>query len=294
MRNNKKLFKFLKVTPFLVFLILFGNGCSNLGKININSKKENDIDKYSKVVALTSLTADIVNKLSPKSLVAIPGSSLFKNKEEFSNKIVVSQGRTPPNLEKIISLQPDLVLGAKGFHDKPLSQINNLGIQTITTEVRNLEDLNQLVEKISNYLDVDNPSLYSFAPFCYKSEQDISSDSTVVLVSSAPLLSPNKNSWAGSLLDEFSINNLIRNIQSKSGFDGYVTLSPEVLLDKNPDNIILVDTGNDMKKSFLNKSYASNLKAVNNDNIYTFNYYGLINPGSMESINDACAKLKNI
>ena len=63
------------------------------------------------------------------------------------------------------------------------------------------------------------------------------------------------------------------------------------MLEKNPDNIILIDTGNDMKKLFLSKSYSSNLKAVKNNNVYNFNYYGLINPGSIDSINDACKKL---
>ena len=287
-------YKLLKIIPFLIFLILFGNGCSNQRKIDINSKKENQVDNYSKVIALTSLTADIVNKLSPESLVAIPSSSLFKNKKEFSNKIVVTQGRKPPNLEKIISLQPDLVLGAKGFHDKALSQIDSLGIDTISTEIKNFSDLELLIERISTYLIVDNPSLYAYAPSCNKSNRDISSDSTIVLVSSSPLLSPNKNSWAGSLLENFNVNNLIGDFQSKSGFQGYVTLSPETLLEKNPDNIILIDTGNEMKELFLSKSYSSNLKAVKNDNVYSFNYYGLINPGSMESINNACDKLKSL
>ncbi len=285
-------YKLLKIIPFLLFLILFGNGCSNQRKIDINSKKENQVENYSKVIALTSLTADIVNKLSPESLVAIPGSSLFKNKKEFSNKIVVTQGRNPPNLEKIISLQPDLVLGAKGFHDMALSQINNLGIQTLSTEIKNFNDLQLLIDKISTKLGVDNQSLSYLAPNCNYRGGTPPYRSTIVLVSSSPLLSPNKNSWAGSLLDEFNITNLIRDIQSKSGFDGYVTLSPEILLEKNPDNIILVDTGNDMKKLFLSKSYSSNLNAVKNDNVYNFNYYGLINPGSMESIDYACKKLK--
>ena len=62
-------------------------------------------------------------------------------------------------------------------------------------------------------------------------------------------------------------------------------------LEKNPDNIILIDTGIDMKELFLSKSYSSNLKAVKNNNVFTFNYYGLINPGSIDSINAACEKL---
>ena len=49
-----------------------------------------------------------------------------------------------------------------------------------------------------------------------------------------------------------------------------------------------------MKKLFLSKPYSSNLKAVKNNNVFNFNYYGLINPGSIDTINDACEKLINL
>ena len=32
----------------------------------------------------------------------------------------------------------------------------------------------------------------------------------------------------------------------------------------------------------------------NNSEVISFNYYGLINPGSLKTINDACRKLSNI
>lgn len=280
----------------LILASVFLNGCQvKTNKLSLNETDSLiDIQNDKQVVALTSLTSDLVYRLKPSSLKAIPGSRLLAGKDEFKDKVIVSQGRNPPNIEKIISLKPDLVLGAKGFHDKALSQIDSLGINTISTEIKNFSDLELLIERISTYLLVDNPSLYAFAPSCNKSTRDISSDSTIVLVSSSPLLSPNKNSWAGSLLEKFDVNNLIGDFQSKSGFQGYVTLSPETLLEKNPDNIILIDTGNDMKELFLNKSYSSNLKAVKNDNVYSFNYYGLINPGSMESINNTCDKLNSL
>ena len=289
-------FKSKCLSFILILASVFLNGCQfKTNKLSLNEIDTlNDIQNDKQVVALTSLTSDLVYRLKPSSLKAIPGSRLLVGKDEFKDKVIVSQGRNPPNIEKIISLKPDLVLGAKGFHDKALSQIDSLGIDTISTEIKNFSDLELLIERISTYLIVDNPSLYAYAPSCNKSNRDISSDSTIVLVSSSPLLSPNKNSWAGSLLENFNVNNLIGDFQSKSGFQGYVTLSPETLLEKNPDNIILIDTGNDMKELFLSKSYSSNLKAVKNDNVYSFNYYGLINPGSMESINNACDKLKSL
>ena len=285
----------IKKEYYYIFLLasIFLFGCS----INLplkNSSLSRDTKDNKRVIALTSLTADLVDRLNSKSLLGIPGTSLLKSKEQFKDKVIVSQGRNPPSIEKIISLQPDLVLGAKGFHTKALSQLNDLGIETISTEIKNLNDLELLINRISKNLGVDNQSLLSLVPNCEKTTGEFPSRSTIVLVSSAPLLSPNKNSWAGSLLNEFNINNLISDIQSKSGFDGYVTLSPEVLLDKNPDNIVLIDTGNDMQNLFLGKSYTSKLKAVNSNNVYTFNYYGLVNPGSIESINNACKKLKKL
>lgn len=280
-------------TIFLLSSLLLVSCSSKLNNysLNVNETSGNTQRSKKRVVALTSLTADLVNRIDSDSLLAIPGSSLLKNNELFKDKIVVSQGRNPPNIEKIIALKPDLVLGAKGFHDKALSQINDLGIGTISTEIKNWNDLELLSNEISKYLNINNPSLYTLAPYCKPYPGETATDSTIVLVSSSPLLSPNKKSWAGSLLNKFYINNLVRDIQSKSEFGGYVTLSPEILIEKNPDNIILIDTGNDMKELFMSKSYSSNLKAVKNNNVFNFNYYGLINPGSIDSINNACEKL---
>jgi len=285
--------KYYSYIFLLASLILFGCS-SNYIKLPLENTSLSEESKVNnrRVVALTSLTSDLVDRINTNYLLGIPGSSLLRSKEQFKDKTIVSQGRNPPSIEKIISLKPDLVLGAKGFHTKALSQLNSFGIETISTEIKNFNDLQLLIDKISINLGLDSQSLLSLAPNCKSTIGSSSSGSTIVLVSSSPLLSPNKNSWAGSLLDEFNITNLIRDIQSKSGFDGYVTLSPETLLEKNPDNIILVDTGNDMKKLFLSKSYSSNLNAVKNDNVYSFNYYGLINPGSIESIDNACEKLK--
>ena len=286
--------KFKSFTYILLFLSFLLSSCSSRIKVPYLNKIDKSINVESnnkRVVALTSLTADLVNRLDSESLIAIPGSSLLKSNEQFKNKIVVSEGRNPPNIEKIISLEPDLVLGAKGFHDKALAKLNALGIETITSEVRNWNNLDLLIEEITEYLSVDPPPLYSLAPYCNYEPKESTANGTIVLVSSAPLLSPNKNSWAGSLLDKFNINNVIRDIQSKSAFAGYVTLSPEVLLEENPDNIIVVDTSSDMRSLFLSKSYTSALNAVNKNRVYSFDYYGLINPGSIESINNACQKL---
>ena len=85
-------------------------------KIDINNK-------VNRVVALTSLTSDIVNYLSNDSLVGILGANLLKENNEFENKTTISSGRLPSELEEIVNLKFKLVLGLNGFHDKMLNNI---------------------------------------------------------------------------------------------------------------------------------------------------------------------------
>ena len=258
------------------------------------TKKEIDLNNNGKrIVALTSISADLVNSISNDSLVGIPGSSLFKNRKDFMNKIIISQGRNPPNLEKIIKLKPTLVIGAKGFHDKVLSKLEEFSIKTIATDIRDFSDLEKLSNLITKNSNILKFSLKNKLPNCYNLKP-IKKDSTIVLVSTKPILSPNSKSWSGNLLNRFKINNLSAELEAKSSFRGYANLSSEWLISKNPENLILISTpGSDLSK-YKKLEYWNKLKAVKNDNIYEFEYYGFINPGSLLSINNACTKLQDL
>ena len=246
-----------------------------------------------RIVALTSISADLVNSISNDSLVGIPGSSLFKNRKDFMNKIIISQGRNQPNLEKIIKLKPTLVIGAKGFHDKVLSKLEEFSIKTIATDIRNFSDLEELSNVITKNSNILKFSLKKKLPNCYNLKP-IKKDSTIVLVSTKPILAPNSKSWSGNLLNRFKINNLSAELEAKSSFRGYANLSSEWLISKNPENLILISTpGSDLSK-YKKLEYWNKLKAVKNDNIYEFEYYGFINPGSLLSINNACTKLQDL
>ena len=258
------------------------------------TKKEIDLNNTGqRIVALTSISADLVNSISNDSLVGIPGSSLFNNRKDFMNKIIISQGRNPPNLEKIIKLKPTLVIGAKGFHDKVLSKLEEFSIKTIATDIRDFSDLEQLSNLITKNSNILKFSLKNKLPDCYNLKP-IKKDSTIVLVSTKPILAPNSKSWSGNLLNRFKINNLSAELEAKSSFRGYANLSSEWLISKNPENLILISTpGSDLSK-YKKLEYWNKLKAVKNDNIYEFEYYGFINPGSLLSINNACTKLQDL
>ena len=280
MKNN-----FLnKLSTLLIFPISF----LLVNKVHANFQ-ENNI----RVVALTSLTADLINTISKDSLVGIPGSSILKKNKDFDSIPIVSSGRMPPDLEKILSLKPDLVVGAKGFHDRPLSKLNNLGISTISTSISSLDDLDVLYNQIALKLNTKAKSLEDILGNCYLKNKN-KNKSLVVLVSSKPMLSPNKESWAGNLISFFKLNNLASEITNKTEFKGYVNLSPEWLIKSQPENIVVIKTPGSDLSQYSSINIWNKLEAVKNNKIYTFDYYGLINAGGINAINQACQKLSTI
>ena len=282
------IYKFFKIS--FVFIL-----CSQFTQI-VNSSENSYLYKRKKIVALTSLSADLVNSIDSKSLVGIPGSSLLKSNPSYKDIEIISSGRMPPNLEKIISLKPDLVIGANGFHDKPLSKLNELGVKTLSTKIKNLKDLENLNKEINSFLLKKNiEQLSNKISNCYSSSSKISKDKNVIaLVSTKPILSPNSQSWSGNLIKRFGLKNLTSELKSKSEFRGYVNLSQEWLLKAKPNNLIVVKTPGSNISQYESLAIWNKIPAVKKKNIFPFDYYGLINPGSLDSINKACKKLSSI
>ena len=293
--------KILNYFYLVTFLLL--SSCSsyksNKSLVNGNNVRRIKDKSISKVITLTSLSTDIVSKISIEKIVAIPGSSLFKNNVEFANLPRISQGRTPPNLEKIVSLKPDLVIGTKGFHDKILGKLDDINIQTFSYELKDWDSLQKTINKIVVKLDMSDSKyskeiINSNLKECLVNNESNNKPNVVVLASIKPILSPNSKSWAGNFLKRFGLNSLTKDLDSKSEFRGYVNLSPEWLLKEDPDNLIIIQTRPGQYDDFGKSTPFSNLRAVKSNQVYRFNYYGLINAGSLESINNTCLKLKKI
>ena len=175
-----------------------------------------------KVVALTPLTADIIHQLDKTKLVGIPGSKLVSSNPKFTGITTVTADRTPPNLEKIIALKPDLVVGAAGFHDKTMEKLQQLGIKTLLTQVDSWKSLQELTTTLAKSLNANpEPLLKRYQTFL--ADIPNQNPATLVLVSRQPILSPNQSSWAGDLLSKFNVKNVAAQLQGDSPMRGYIT-----------------------------------------------------------------------
>lgn len=251
-----------------------------------------------RIVALTSLTADIIYQLDSTKLVGITGGSLLNKDPRFQDLQRVAQGQTPADLEKILALKPDLVIGAQGFSDQTLQQLEKLGIKTFSTRVNSWESLKELTKTLAGFVGADpTPLLNRYEGFLPKARNN--SNSTLVLVSRQPILTPNKNSWAGDLLRQFGVNNLAADLQGTSPIGGYITLSAEKILAANPEVIILISPpqgGSEtaLLDAFKQESFWQKLSAAKNNQVYVFDYYGLVNAGSIDAIEKASQQLAQV
>ena len=273
----------------IIFLIVFCSTLIPIESIANNFSKDNN----KRIISLNSLGADIISKIDNDSLIGIPGSSILKKEDKFSDKVIVSEGRMPPSLEKIIKLKPDLVIGSAGFHDKILDKLFELNIKTYKTETKSIKQLEMLISDLANYLNKDSSILKESIKSCYVNTSK-SRGTAVILASTKPLLSPNSNSWAGKLLDRFNFDNISKNLEAKTEFKGYVNLSPEIILKTKPSKIIVISFPGMNQNAFLSDPILKKIISANNSKLITFNYYGLINPGSLKTINNACDKLSKI
>lgn len=246
-----------------------------------------------RVVALTSLSADLIHRLDQTKLVGIPGSRLLRQNAELAALPQVSEGQTPPNLEKIVALKPDLVIGAAGFHDQILARLQTTGVRTLTTQVTSWQALQDLTRTLATEIGADPDPLLQSYQTCLPA-QPTQASSTLVLVSNQPLLAPNKTSWAGDLLTQFQIPNVVADLQGNSPQRGYVTLSPEKVLAANPQTLILVDAGDGAIAQLKTAPFWNKLDAVTRDRVYTFDYFGLVNPGSISAIEKTCQQLQQV
>jgi len=285
---------FQKLTPLLCFTLVACASSPSTSNLTTSAPSNSTSSKAStqanRIIALTSLSADILGHYDNKKLVGMTGSRLLAKDERFKTIPTVSQGRTPPNLEAIAALKPDLVIGAVGFHDQVLNRLQQIGTNTLATEINSWSDFEKLNRDLAGIVGADPSTLLAQLNNCTQGKQG-RSPSTLVLVSQRPILAPNKNSWAGNLLDQFKLKNVAGDIQSESPTRGYVTLSAEKVLEANPELLILFNIEPGAVEGFKELPFWSQLKAVQTNQVHIFDYYGLINPGSIEKIQQTCKRL---
>ena len=256
-------------------------------------RKEIKVEKARRVVALSSLSADLVVSINPDALIGVPGTSLTNKDPRFSGLKRVSSGRSQPSFELILALNPDLVIGAEGFHSRVLNALNELGVNTLAVKVNRwdrLEKVSRMLEdRIINAQSLDS-RLSNLCPTRKSLKSTVSS--VLILAGVSPKLSPGQRSWSGSLLDRLGLKNVTKGLPGSSDFSGYITMSNERLLAVKPNKVLVVNPPGDSEQTL--RSLIPFFPGLKASDFKAMEYYGLINPGSLSSIQKACAALSSL
>ncbi len=261
-------------------------------QVKIQTKSNRKTELAQKVVTLTPLATDLIFNLDKSKLIGIPNSRETNKKTKFATYPRVAL-RSNVNLEKIIALKPDLVIGSEVMQSEALAKLEELGISTITYQVKSWQDLVNLTQKLAIRIGANpQPILDKYQSFLTNVPNN--GKSVLVLTGKIPTSSPNKNSWTGDLLNKFNYKNITADFQSNRPFAGYLTLSQEKILTANPDFIFLIESDN-LNPNLLKKlPFWEKLKATQNSGVYIFHHDGLITPTSIDTVAQVCTKLRQI
>ncbi|MBP7901269.1 MAG: ABC transporter substrate-binding protein [Spirochaetes bacterium] len=213
------------ILPFILFLLLLS--CRN-------NSSSNTSNVYNRIVSLSpSITRMIIDMNESEHLIGItPFCPHVQNAELIGNSII-------PSIEKIISLNPDLVI--MSIEDETMiknEQIESAGIKVLylkeSKSYSDIESNYRLIAEKLNYCPDNKLAEYrkiinSFPTRNYKK--------AVILLNSVPIVAVSSNSFMSDAAEIAGYHNMIKTKNP------YPFISLEYLSKLNPDIILISDYG---------------------------------------------------
>lgn len=186
-----------------------------------------------------------------------------------------------PNLEKIVSLSPDLVLAtAQGNRPQIINKLRNLGINVFVFKAsesfseicQNFLELAELVDKIEEAEIIINEAEEKIISL-KKKFKDLPRVRVFWEVGSNPLVTAGKQSFVNKLINLAGGINIFADLSSP-----YSIISREEVVRRDPEVIILITMGYLTKKEASSWLKFDTIKAVKNKRIYVIDSYEVSQP----------------
>lgn len=271
MRINKKILAVIISSMTVISLI----GCTKTQEV----KKDEAIkivDSYNREVSLEKVPERVVS-ISPgatETIYALNSQDTLVGRSDYCDypkeaTSIESVGQiTEPNIEKIAELNPDLVIASAHFSQELVDKIEALGIkvavlygeESFDGAYKNIQDIalvlgkekegteivdgmKKKVEEVeSKVKNLEKPSVYYVVGF---GKTDFTAGG---------------NTFIGQIIDSAGGDNIAKDIEGWN-------YSKEVLMEKNPDTVVLSDKY-DSKSGFTTGEGYKELKAVKEGKVY--------------------------
>lgn len=268
--------------------------------VNDFAKRQIKFDSApTKIATLSSGDLDIINKLGG-TIVGRPTSKApvaaeLQNAEQIGDP-------HQPNIEKIASVHPDLLIASSGF-EKYIPTLESQGIQVFISSANSIQEIRNNIELYGNILgkaDKAKEIVKNIDDQIAAIQKEALPSINALLVYGAPgsYLVALPNSLSGDLLSKTSAKNIAADFEATKEYPQYAPLSVERIVEKNPSAVFLITHGDPaaVQKAFeeeMAKNAAwKNLDAVKNKRIVVLpsDLFGS-NPGTR--VSESLAYLQN-
>lgn len=272
--------RFIIVVLVLFILSITGYSQNSLFPITLTDDSGYKVTiaaKPQKIISAAPSNTEIIFALNLEDRLV--GRSDFCNYPEETTNIESIGKMSPLNLEKIISLNPDLILSYGGFQLKDIPRLRELGFKVLVVQSETVLEMMQGIELIAQACGIPEKGEQLTSQMQEKIDwinfqiMASSKQKPKVFVGSNfdTIYSPGKETLFHELITLAGGENIIGYLQ------GWAKISPELVAEKEPD-IILVPTGimnpeeiSKIKQDIINHPGWSNIPAIKNNQIYAVN-----------------------
>ncbi len=246
-------------------------------KITVKDDLNNVVTFYEKpkrIVSLAPSNTEILFSLGLND--EIVGVTEFCDYPTEAKKKEKIGGFINPNLEKIYSLKPDLVLGIRGNPIDLFMNLKKLKIKSLAFDPKNVDELFKLILTIGKVVDKRDEARNLVEVLSEKRMKIIEEarkfkkKRVYVEIWNSPYMSVGKNTYINDLIE--GVGGI--NIASKATGD-WPILSQEFIINENPEVIIIAYMGQTID-DVLKRSGWEKIDAVKNRRIYIFENQDLI------------------
>ena len=226
-----------------------------------------------RIISLTPATTEILFALGlDDEIIAVSSFCSWPLKAGEKTK---AGSFSSPNIEKIISLKPDLVFVTGMEQENISTMLSGLGIKYISVDPKNIDELMYSIEKIGEITGKINEAkginrniknvLSEIDKFV--SGKTFSEKPHVYMeIWHDPIMSPGKGSFVDDMIKRAGGISVTSDLRRS-----YSRIDPEVVISRNPDRIILAYMKSDkwVRDNFSKRLGWQNIDAVKLDKIYT-------------------------
>ena len=197
------------------------------------------------------------------------------------------------NMEQLLGLNPDLVLGLENQHKKYEAQLQSSKISTVLINYDGIKDnvpLLTFLGELTNHQDKAKTVIATYENNIAKVKDTVKGQQparvAVLRATGKGVTAETDASITASMVKELGMTNVVTSHLDKTTTDKTVPYSLETLAADNPDIIFVVTMGKEeeitkaMKKAMTDNPAWANLKAVQNNRVvYLPSKLFLLNPG---------------